>query len=230
MPVPWTQEHPLMLAPMQGLTNRALRGVFAQTAKPDVLFTEFVRVRARGKGLIAASDYVEALATEPGIPLVVQVIGSADEGVLEATRELVERGVEHINVNMGCPFGRMTSVLAGGGMFRYPETVEPLLAQLRELVPGTLSVKTRTGIDGEREIFEVLPAFENAGVDFVIVHARTVLAEIQRRGESRADARAGQRDFAAFDRQRRRAGRSARKGGPRRDWRGGAHAGSWRRL
>ncbi len=163
-----------MLAPMQGLTNRALRGVFAHTAKPDVLFTEFVRVRPRAKKLIANSDFTEALATVPGIPLVVQVIGCADAGVVQATKDLVARGVQHINVNMGCPFGRMTSVLAGGGMFRRPETVEPMLAQLRKLVPGSLSVKTRTGIDDEQQIFSVLSAFENAGIDFLVVHARTV--------------------------------------------------------
>ncbi len=174
MPVPWTAPQPLMLAPMQGITNRALRGVFAEAVRPDVLFTEFVRVRPRARMLIARSDFVEALATVEGIPLVVQVIGSAEEGVVEATRELVARGVQHINVNMGCPFGRMTSVLAGGGMFRRPETVEPMLAALRSLVPGTLSVKTRTGLDDERQIFTVLPAFENAGIDFLVVHARTV--------------------------------------------------------
>jgi tRNA-dihydrouridine synthase len=163
-----------MLAPMQGLTNRALRAVFGQTVRPDVLFTEFVRVRPRAKTLITNSDFTEALSTVPGIPLVVQVIGSADEGVVEATRDLVARGVEHINVNMGCPWGRMTSVLAGGGMFRSPETVEPLLTELRRLVPGSLSVKTRTGIDDERQIFKVLSAFENAGIDFLVVHPRTV--------------------------------------------------------
>ncbi len=174
MPLPWTQERPLMLAPMQGLTNRALRAVFGQTVRPDVLFTEFVRVRPGAKTLIANSDFTEALSMVPGIPLVVQVIGSADEGVVEATRDLVARGVEHINVNMGCPWGRMTSVLAGGGMFRSPETVEPLLTELRRLVPGSLSVKTRTGIDDERQIFKVLSAFENAGIDFLVVHPRTV--------------------------------------------------------
>jgi len=163
-----------MLAPMQGLTNRGLREVFGRTVRPDVLFTEFVRVRPRAKNLIAGSDFVEALATVPGIPLVVQVIGCAEDGVVQACTDLVARGVEHINVNMGCPFGRMTSVLAGGGMFRSPETVEPLLTELRRLVPGSLSVKTRTGLDDERQIFSVLSAFENSGVDFLVVHSRTV--------------------------------------------------------
>jgi tRNA-dihydrouridine synthase len=175
MPLPWKPTHsPLMLAPMQGLTNRALRGVYAETAQPDLLFTEFVRVRPRAKVMVAQSDFTEALATSPNIPLIVQVIGCAEEGVIPATRELVDRGVEHINVNMGCPFGRMTSVLAGGGMFRSPHTVEPMLEQLRKIVPGSLSVKTRTGLDDERQLFEILPAFENAGIDFLVVHSRTV--------------------------------------------------------
>lgn len=164
---------------MQGLTNRALRGVYAETAKPDLLFTEFVRVRPRAKVMVARSDFTEALATSPGIPLIVQVIGCAEEGVVAATRELVDRGVQHINVNMGCPFGRMTSVLAGGGMFRSPETVEPMLRELRTIVPGSLSVKTRMGLDDERQLFEILPAFENGGVDFLIVHARTVKQKYQ---------------------------------------------------
>ena len=175
MPLPWPEDTlPVMLAPMQGLTNRGIRDVFANTVRPDVVFTEFVRVKPRSKRLITQADLVEACTPSADVPLVVQVIGSAEDGVVEATRELVARGVQHINVNMGCPFGRMTSVLAGGGMFKHPETIEPMLAQLRALVPGSLSVKTRLGIEDPRKIFEVLPAFESAGVDFMIIHSRTV--------------------------------------------------------
>lgn len=172
--LPWTSPVPLMLAPMQGITNRALREVYGNLAKPDVLFTEFVRVRPKAKKIIANSDFVEATTCVDGIPLVVQVIGCADDGVVNAVKDLVERGVQHINVNMGCPFGRMTSVLAGGGMFKHPETVYPMLAALREIVPGSLSVKTRLGIDGKREIFSVLDSFSRANIDFLVVHSRTV--------------------------------------------------------
>lgn len=173
--LPWgTKQNPLLLAPMQGVTNRGLREVFGTTVRPDVLFTEFVRVRPGSPTPVTNADFIEATTQVPGIPLVVQVIGSADEGVVEATRELVSRGVQHINVNMGCPWGRMTSVLAGGGMFRAPETVEPMLRELRKIVPGSLSVKTRSGIDDERQIFDVMPAFDAAGIDFLVVHSRTV--------------------------------------------------------
>jgi len=173
--LPWgSQPNPLLLAPMQGITNRGLREVFGTTVRPDVLFTEFVRVRPGSSTPVTNADFVEATTEVPGIPLVVQVIGSPDEGTVDATRDLVSRGVRHINVNMGCPWGRMTSVLAGGGMFRAPETVEPMLRELRQIVPGSLSVKTRSGIDDERQIFEVMPAFEAAGIDFLVVHSRTV--------------------------------------------------------
>lgn len=174
MKLPWKNVGaPLMLAPMQGVSNRALREVFGTTVRPDVLFTEFVRVRSGAKTLIAGSDFIEALHDVPGVPLVVQVIGSPTD-VVQATTELVARGVQHINVNMGCPFGRMTSVLAGGGMFRDPSSVQPMLSALREIVPGSLSVKTRLGIDDDRALLEILPSFEAASVDFMVVHARTV--------------------------------------------------------
>ena len=43
--LPWHSDTtPLMLAPMQGLTNRGLRNLFACWVRPDSLFTEFMRV------------------------------------------------------------------------------------------------------------------------------------------------------------------------------------------
>lgn len=189
MPLPWTSPSPLMLAPMQGLSNRAMRRVFVDTVAPDVVFTEFVRVRPQAKTLVAASDWEEATATAGTTPLVVQVIGSADDGVVEAVQGLVERGVEHINVNMGCPWGRMTSVLSGGGMFRYPQTIAPLLESLRAIVPGSLSVKTRAGLEDPSEILPLLPAFENAGVDFIIVHPRTVAQKYKGMADHRLTGR-----------------------------------------
>jgi tRNA-dihydrouridine synthase len=121
---------------MQGLTNRVLRAVYGELARPDVLFTEFVRVRPKAKKVIADSDFIEATTRVSGIPLVVQVIGCADDGVVEAVGDLV--------------------------------------AALRQIVPGSLSVKTRLGIDDEREIFSVIDSFSKASVDFLIVHSRTV--------------------------------------------------------
>src|SRR5690348_8316272 len=77
--LPWVPGSlPLMLAPMQGVTNRAVRQVFAQSVRPDVLFTEFMRVRpgaATGPARLSDGDLDDARPQEHGIPLVVQLIG-----------------------------------------------------------------------------------------------------------------------------------------------------------
>jgi tRNA-dihydrouridine synthase len=49
-----------------------------------------------------------------------------------------------------------------------------ILNSLRGAVPGSLSVKIRSGYNNPRQIFELLPLFEDVGIDFLILHPRTV--------------------------------------------------------
>ncbi len=56
--LPWNLDRkPLMLAPMQGLTNRALRSLFIEWVKPDVVFTEFLRVRPGSNKALSDTDF-----------------------------------------------------------------------------------------------------------------------------------------------------------------------------
>jgi len=77
--LPWQAgTTPLMLAPMQGLTNRALRAYFIEHARPDVIFTEFMRVNTAPAGAgLTATDLRDIAAEQEGVPLVVQPV-SAD--------------------------------------------------------------------------------------------------------------------------------------------------------
>jgi tRNA-dihydrouridine synthase len=57
MKLPWEPDsRPLMLAPMQGLTNRALRNFFINRVRPDVVFTEFIRAQADIKKCVSDTD------------------------------------------------------------------------------------------------------------------------------------------------------------------------------
>ncbi|MGE0156441.1 MAG: tRNA dihydrouridine synthase [Geobacter sp.] len=177
--LPWPNDTtPLMLAPMQGLTNQALRGLFASWVRPDTLFTEFMRVApgATTKRL-SAVDLREMAATEQGIPLVVQLIGHGTEALVSAARIAQDAGAAHINLNLGCPFGRMTTGLTGGGILQRPELLQELVPALREVISGSFSIKLRAGYDDPQQIFSLLPLFETAQVDFLVLHPRTVLQE-----------------------------------------------------
>jgi tRNA-dihydrouridine synthase B len=177
--LPWqAAELPLMLAPMQGLTNRALRAHFIEQVRPDVVFTEFMRVNpVAAVKRLSATDLRDIAAAQGGVPLVVQLVGHGREALVSAARAAQEAGAVHLNLNMGCPYGRMTSGLTGGGMLRRPADLAEIIPALRDAVSGTFSVKLRAGYDDPEQVLSLLPLFEAAGVDFLVLHPRTVVQE-----------------------------------------------------
>lgn len=164
-----------MLAPMQGLTNRALRALFGEWAKPDIMFTEFIRVRPGSRQAISPVDRLEAGSASKNIPLVVQLIGKDTEALVATAKAAQDNGAIHLNLNLGCPFGRMNSGSAGGALLKHSAGLDQRLASLRECATGSFSVKVRSGYDDPEQIFSLLPIFENNGIDFIVLHSRTVL-------------------------------------------------------
>lgn len=174
--LPWKPgSHPLMLAPMQGLTNRALRGLFVEKVRPDVVFTEFVRIQAGARKLLSAGDRLEVAARSGGTPLVVQLIGADAEALVTAADIVQELGGEHLNINLGCPYGRMTSNSAGGALLRDHVALAKMLTLLRRHIAVGFSVKVRAGFDDPGQVLTLLTVFEECGVDFLIIHPRTVV-------------------------------------------------------
>lgn len=179
--LPWqTGTTPLMLAPMQGLTNRALRAYFIEHVRPDVIFTEFMRVNTAPAGAgLTATDLRDVATEQGGVPLVVQLVGHEREALVLAARVAQEAGAAHINLNMGCPYGRMGGGQTGGGMLRCPDNLAEVIPALREVINGSFSVKIRAGYDDPEQILSLLPLFESSGVDFLVLHPRTVVQKYE---------------------------------------------------
>lgn len=163
-----------MLAPMQGLTNRALRALFIKWSRPDVVFSEFVRVRPGSKKSISDSDRLEITGHGGEVPLVIQLIGRDLAALVTAAQTVQDLGVVHLNINMGCPYGRMTSNSAGGALLKAPAELPGTLKALRQVINGTFSVKLRAGYEDPQQVLRLLPFFEESGVDYLILHPRTV--------------------------------------------------------
>lgn len=173
--LPWTSERPpLMLAPMQGLTNAALRAGFIERYAPDLVFTEFVRVQTQSRKRIAKAELADIKAHRAQVPLVVQLIGNSAEALAEAAWRVQEVGCEHLNLNLGCPYGRMTTGATGGELLRDPDKLVALLSSLRQAISGSFSVKCRAGYEDPRQIFQLLPIYQECRLDYLILHPRTV--------------------------------------------------------
>ena len=163
-----------MLAPMQGLTNRALRALFINRVQPDVVFTEFVRAQADIDKCISDSDRREIDNGCNSTSLVVQLIGSNTDFLVAAADTVQELGAKHLNINLGCPYGRMTQNTAGGALLKTPADLPAMLKSLRKTIFGSFSVKVRAGYEDPSQLLSLVPVFEDCGVDFLVVHPRTV--------------------------------------------------------
>jgi len=121
-----------MLAPMQGVTNAAVRALFTDSpGGPDVVFTEFMRVRPSASGpRLSATEVRDAKGSTGTTPLVVQLIGRERGPIVEAAKAATRAGAVHLNLNLGCPFGRMNAG-RGGALLQRPEALEDILPALR---------------------------------------------------------------------------------------------------
>jgi tRNA-dihydrouridine synthase len=173
--LPWQEDtQPLMLAPLQGLTNRAMRALFIDWVRPDTVFTEFMRVSSVSRKNLARNDLKEAASTTGDVPLVTQLVGNNSKSLVAAVRKAEAAGARHINLNLGCPYGRMTTGATGGAMLQHPELLAEIIPALRQAISGSFSIKLRAGYDDAEQIFSLLPLFAKADVDFLVLHPRTV--------------------------------------------------------
>lgn len=164
-----------MLAPLQGVTNSALRACFIDRVRPDTVFTEFMQARNQGPKALSAADLREAGAEYGNVPLVAQLIGHRPEVLVLAAQSAQAAGARHLNFNLGCPFGRHTTGLSGGALLSRPELLPEIIFALRRVISGSFSIKVRAGYDDPEQIFSLLPLFEEAQIDFLVLHPRTVV-------------------------------------------------------
>ncbi len=151
-----------------------MRSLFIEWVRPDVVFTEFMRVSNVSRKHLAPRDLREATSASGEVPLVAQLVGNKRDALVAAARKAEAAGVKHINLNMGCPYGRMTTGATGGAMLQHPEQLEELIPALREAINGTFSIKLRAGFSNPEQVFSLLPLFEKSSVDFLVLHPRTV--------------------------------------------------------
>lgn len=91
-----------VLAPMDDVTDTVFRQVIADTAPPDLFFTEFVNVDAlQSKGRVATLPRLQFTKKEK--PIIAQLWGLNPENFYKSAKEIATMGYDGIDLNFGCP-------------------------------------------------------------------------------------------------------------------------------
>ena len=118
--------------------------------------------------LLASSDPSET-------PRSVQVYGSDPKDLGEMVRALVAEGVDHLDINFGCPVPKVTRSGNGSAIPVKPRLVARLLsAMVKNAGDVPVTIKMRKGIDDSLPTFlDAAHVAEEEGVAAVGLHGRT---------------------------------------------------------
>lgn len=162
----------ICLAPMAGITDLPFRTLMREFGC-GLAFTEMVSAAGLVRGMGKTCRYLDS---SPGDrPLGVQLFGSDPETLAEATRMTVERGADLVDLNMGCPVKKVVKTGSGAALMRDPQRVAAILRAMRKATDLPFTLKIRAGWrPGEINALTIGRIAEQAGVDAIILHPRTV--------------------------------------------------------
>jgi tRNA-dihydrouridine synthase B len=162
----------LALAPMAGVTDAAFRQICAELGA-GYTCTELISSRA-----LCYHDQktMTLLRPFPGEhPFAVQIFGSDPVCMAEASVIAAEAsGADILDLNMGCPMGKIAGHGDGAALMRTPETAARIVEAVRRVCPLPVTAKIRRGWDrGSCNCVEFAQTLEQAGLSAVTVHGRT---------------------------------------------------------
>lgn len=169
----------LYLAPMQGLIDAEMRDLLTRIGGFDSCVTEFVRithtVHHRSTWLKHMPELNHGNLTQAGTPVILQLLGSDAENLARNALKAVEIGAQQIDLNFGCPAPTVNQHAGGAILMREPKQIEHIVRTVRQALPAhiTLSAKMRLGYEDKSPALDCARAIEEAGAQFLTVHART---------------------------------------------------------
>ncbi|HPF14373.1 MAG: tRNA dihydrouridine synthase DusB [Planctomycetes bacterium] len=163
---------PVVLAPMAGVTNLPFRALCREYGA-GLYVSEMITARGFLMGnrlsvLLASSDPSES-------PRSVQVYGSDPKDLGEMVRALVDQGVDHLDINFGCPVPKVTRSGNGSAIPVKPKLMARLVsAMVKNAGEVPVTVKMRKGIDEQLLTFlDAGRVAQEEGAAAVGLHGRT---------------------------------------------------------
>ena len=161
------------MAPMEGIAGHLYRNVQERVFPgacayyaPFITTTQYDRV---------ASHYLtDLLPSNNTVPcLVPQIMANDAAAFIRMADKLREMGYREVGLNLGCPSGTVVKKGRGAGFLGKPDDMRRFFDAVFAVDRGyAVSVKTRVGIDDEREAEAIWDVFRSYPISEVTVHPR----------------------------------------------------------
>lgn len=162
----------LTLAPMAGVTDFAFRRVCRELGAA-LTTTEMVSAKA----LVYKDEKTKSLLYIPEgeHPCAVQIFGHEPEIMAEAAQLALKlSGADILDINMGCPVGKIVRGGDGSALMQDPELAGRIVEAVVSAVSAPVTVKFRKGWDGGSvNAVEFAKVIQSAGAAAITVHGRT---------------------------------------------------------
>ncbi len=163
---------PVMLAPMEDVTDRAFR-LLCRSFGASMVYSEFVSADALIRSVNRSLDKITI--SEEERPVAVQIYGRDVASMVEAARMVESQGrPDVIDLNFGCPVKKVAGKGAGSGMLKNVPLLLEITRAVVEAVSLPVTVKTRLGWDMENKIIvELAEQLQDCGIQALTIHGRT---------------------------------------------------------
>lgn len=145
----------ISIAPMIDISNHHFRAFIRLISKKALLYTEMKSADA------IIHNHQQLLPFHHSQhPIILQVGGCHPDKLAEAARIGQEYGYDGINLNVGCPSGRVQMGEFGAVLMKTPSTVKRCMKAIVKNLGIPCSVKCRLGVD-ELDSYQFLHEFVN---------------------------------------------------------------------
>lgn len=164
-------ERPVMLAPMEDVTDHSFR-LICKEQGADMVYTEFVSADALIRNISATTRKLHINPAER--PTAIQIYGRETEPMVEAAKIVEAAKPDILDINFGCPVKKVAGKGAGAGMLRDIPKMLAITSAVVKAVNIPVTVKTRLGWDHDSKIIvELAEQLQDCGISALTVHGRT---------------------------------------------------------
>jgi nifR3 family TIM-barrel protein len=166
-----------VLAPMAGVTDTVFRRFIRNLGGCGLIMTEFTSAHGVSASLGARkpTKTLKYLAFDPEEhPISAQLFGADPAIMSDAARVCQDLGFDILDINFGCPVGKVVRCNGGSALLRDLPLVERLLREVRKAIAIPFTMKYRAGWNDEELVaVRMAKLAEECGLEAVALHPRT---------------------------------------------------------